>query len=1150
MARALLDYRGSLKTNGGFQPLTGESAEPEQLAIILALLRARKKYDFHAYRKNMLLRRIHRRVSLCQAADLAHYVPMLRSNPEELERLFSDLLIGVTGFFRDPPAFEVLEQRVLARLAEHADHDSPVRVWVAGCATGEEAYSVAMLLHEAFERRAQIPNLQIYATDIDESALETARAGRYPKAIAADVSAARLQRFFVDDDIGHYRVNKQLRESVVFAPQNLIGDAPFSRLDLICCRNLLIYLEQPVQRKVIALFHFSLRPGGYLLLGTSESVGQQSDLFDTISKKWRLFQRIGRPRRETLSLPQAALPVGLALSPPSADGILGTQRPDLGALAGRLLLEDYGPAAVLVNRRYEILYFFGPAVDYLELPAGRPTLYLLDMLRQGLRTRVRAACHRAARDQRLIRIDDARVNRDGNQVRVQIRVRPLYEPPAMDGLILVSFTDIERPSTDGPNGESQEDDGALTQQLERELKATREDLQSSIEELESANEELKASNEEAMSTNEELQSANEELETSKEELQSLNEELTTVNCQLEEKVQELERSNNDITNLFASTEIATVFLDTKMRIVRFTPVSAKLLNLRTADAGRPLADLAPNFKDASLMPDSQLVLERLVPIEKEIKADNETHYLRRIQPYRTHDNRIEGVVISFIDITLGWQADATIRASEQRYRMLFERSPMCLMEQDWSDVKLRLASLCNDDSADLADWAGANPAQVTACREQVRLNAINRSTLVLLGAESTEQIEIASQRCLPLTPTGAFIALLQDLLRGHSSVQEFDVHTLDGKSIPVLAHVVPAFGHNFDLARVLIAIIDISQRKVMEQRLADREQRLSAILNTVADGIVGVDASGTIGEFNAAAERLFACSAPDATGRNLSAFLRPGPAQDAASDLMQLLRTPGDQPIRARLCEGARADGTLFPAEMVGAEVDHLGLYVLLVRDISERRELERQIIETSTREQQRIGQEIHDGLGQQLTAVTMLAATLAGKLEKAGSSEATEARALAQQIDRALGDSRRITQGLAPVGVAPEALVDAIDALADQVQRASGVQCELIRTGKAPVTDPVVTAHLYRIAQEAINNAARHGKPSRIEVRLEQQDGMIQLSVSDDGEWQKSPKSRPGGLGLHIMGYRAGILGGKLKVSPQQGGGTLLQCEIPVPTN
>ena len=1193
MAAALRDYAATQLRIGAWSDAVADDPDRELITPVLAILKARTKYDFRGYRKTMLLRRVRRRMGLCQITTLSEYMDKLRTDSDEVEHLFQDMLIGVTSFFRDPTAFEVLGQRVLEDLVQRADSDRPVRVWVAGCASGEEAYSIAMLLIETFTRRQRVVNLQLFATDIDEASLEIARQGVYPKSIKADVSTERLSQFFTVENDDRYRVKKELRESVVFAPHNLIRDAPFSHLDLISCRNLLIYFTPEVQQQVIALFHFALRPDGYLLLGPSESVGPHRDLFQTVSEKWRLFRRTAALRTRAMTFPMTHAPVPVSSTEVGPQSGIGRPR-DVGLLAERILLDEYAPAAVLVSERFEILYFYGPAGDYLELPTGRPTLYLMDLLRHGLRNRVRAACHRAARDHATVDLPDARVERNGRLVRVHVRVRSVTMPKQMDGMLLISFSDVDAPSRNGEHASeeapaSTPEELALTQQLELELATTRDELQSSIEELESANEELKASNEEAMSANEELQSANEELETSKEELQSLNEEMNTVNNQLEEKVQELERSNNDISNLLASTDIATVFLDTQMRIQRFTPRTTRLLNLRSGDTGRPLAELSPNFEDDSLLADAEQVLKRLIPLEKEIKANDGAHYLRRIQPYRTHDNRIDGVAVTFVDITQRSESEAAVRASEERYRLLFERSPMCLMEQDWSAVRECLERLCaetasergdgdgdndgdsdsekdNDNANDndngngndndnptgpgdqLAAWVRAHARQATECREQVRISAINRATLSLLGLDDAKPVRASPERFFPLQPASRFQALLEPLLQGHGGVQEVEIHTHSGAPIPVLLHSVPVFGSEQSLRRVLIAVIDITDRKRIERLLAEREQRLSAILNTVVDGIIGVDRQGAISEFNAAGERLFACSADQAIGQPLTRFLKASVAPDGRDrDILRQLIEQGSESPRTRLCEGVRLDGALFPAEVVGAEIDGLGGYVLLVRDITQRRELERQIIETSTREQERIGQEIHDGLGQRLTAVTLLAKTLASKLDKAQRPEAKEALKLARQTEQTLLDSKNITQGLAPVGVSPERLVDALTALAEQTEQSTGVRCTFTGPDEPPVTDPVITAHLYRIAQEAVTNAARHGKPARIDIRLALQEQMARLSVYDDGNWDATPKNGPGGLGLHIMGYRAGILGGKLTVTPQSDGGTLMLCEVPL---
>jgi two-component system CheB/CheR fusion protein len=449
MPDALLQYVAHARRGAGLEH-SGPSKRIDELERILALLRARTKYDFRCYRKKMLLRRVQRRMSVCRVERLSDYLERLRADAEEPMRLFRDLLIGVTGFFREPEAYAVLDQRVIGPLVEQADPDVPVRVWVPGCATGEEAYSIGMLVIEAFAQRKRPCNFQIFATDIDAEALEVGRQGVYPETIVGDMTAERLQRFFSKEDADHFRVDKQLRESVVFAPQNLISDAPFSKLDLISCRNLLIYLESAVQPKVIAVFHFALNEGGYLFLGTSESVGQQTDLFETVSKKWRLFRRIGPTRRDMVEFPIAsAYPPAerLGALPPRA--VLPQK--SVAELTHRQLLADYAPAAVLVNRRCEILYFYGPTMNFLDMPTGEPTHDLIFTAREGLRTKLRAACHKALRDREPLTIGDANVKRNGGLVPVEVRLKPLPESDPPGGLLLVTF--LERsPAARGGRG--------------------------------------------------------------------------------------------------------------------------------------------------------------------------------------------------------------------------------------------------------------------------------------------------------------------------------------------------------------------------------------------------------------------------------------------------------------------------------------------------------------------------------------------------------------------------------------------------------------------------------------------------------------------------------------------------------------------------
>ena len=610
----------------------------EHLPQILVLLRTHAQRDFRGYRPSMLLRRIRRRMGLRHIDRLASYVAFLRAHPDEVQALSKDLSIGVTAFFREPDAFQVLERAVIPGLVQpsvHAGGEPPVRVWVPGCATGEEAYSIGILFLEQFELAKRPVRLQIFATDIDDRALEVARTGLYPESITVDVSAERLRRFFVEADASHYLVSKALRDVITFAPQNLMNDAPFSKLHLIACRNVLIYLEPAVQTKVLTLFHFALVEGGYLMLGPAESIGAVADRFERISTKWRVYRRIGTGDRGFVEIPILPAEAGSGRAPHREEQPRSAAA--VAELLHRALLADFAPAAVLVNPRYDILSVHGPVVDYLEFPPGELTRNLLSMARPGLRTAIRGVCEKAAQGDRAVEAK-ARVKRQNTYLSCIVVARPVDRIAKAKGLLLVTFQDRPPGRSRASEQSAQADaprrgeEATLVRQLEHELQTTRDDLQGTINELQTANEELKASHEEVMSMNEELQSTNEEMETSKEELQSLNEELSTVNSQLQDKVHELDAANNDMVNLLASTEIATVFLDADLRIKRFTPATATLLNLLATDLGRPFRDLAPRVPDASLIEDCRRVIEQLTPLETVARADDAKAYLRRVLP--------------------------------------------------------------------------------------------------------------------------------------------------------------------------------------------------------------------------------------------------------------------------------------------------------------------------------------------------------------------------------------------------------------------------------------------------------------------------------------------------------------------------------------
>lgn len=633
MPEALIEYGRRLRADEAHLARAADETS-DALDQILALVGDEAHIDLRNHRSKTLMRRIQRRMSLGRIDRMPEYMAYLREHRDEVARLAKDFLISVTQFFRDPEAFQVLEATVIPELLARKSADQPVRVWVPGCATGEEAYSIAMLFLEQLSALQKRCPLKIFASDIDQAAVAFARAGIYPPAISADVGPARLERFFTHTGERFYQVNKPLRESVIFTMQDLVSDAPFSRMDLISCRNLLIYLEPEAQGKIVALFHFVLNEGGYLLLGPSETVGRDLDLFEPVSRKWRIYRRIGSTRYDRVDFP-----IGLGAA--QRLEVARLARPQRYArvadLMQRVLLDAYAPASVLINRKGEVLYFFGATLRFLDLPPGEPTQDVLAMAREGLRTKLRAALQKASRNRVSVTISDARIKRNGGECLIRATVRPLALPRDGEELLLVSFEDVDEPSGPPQHGTRAVVEESLTRQLESELAATREELEGTIEEMQT--------------TNEEIQSANEELETSKEELQSLNEELTTANTQLQEKVGDLERANADMSNLLSSADVPTLFLDTGLRIRWFTPASTKLFSLVQTDIGRPLTDIATRVSDQNLVHDAQQVLETFTPVDREVRGAQSEWWLRRVLPYRTRSNQVEGVVIAFADVT-------------------------------------------------------------------------------------------------------------------------------------------------------------------------------------------------------------------------------------------------------------------------------------------------------------------------------------------------------------------------------------------------------------------------------------------------------------------------------------------------------------------
>lgn len=669
----------ALAGRSGQKPSLSERTLTHNLTKIFALLRTHTDHDFSLYKRSTIHRRVERRMHLHQLDSLRKYVQLLEANPHEIELLLKELLIGVTSFFRDADSFAVLADKALPSLVR-GKAGNTLRVWVAGCSTGEEAYSLAMVLAESVEQQkldGQV-HLQIFATDVNKEAVDRARQGFYGEEIEANISNERLRRYCVKEDHG-YRIHKRIRETVVFAPQNMIMDPPFTKVDLISCRNVLIYFTAELQKKLLPLFHYSLASGGLLFLGSAETIGTWSDLFVTVDAKWKIYRR-----RETPGARPDRTPPGQVLDPGVLTGPkrhnIGTprQRP-LPEVSRELLLHHFAPPAVLVNEAGDILYIHGKTGKFLEPASGEASLNLFSMAREGLRLELAGLIRKAHDQKQDVVARDVRIETNGSHGLVTVKVHPLSGLSGYRGLFLVAFEAVQasKPvpgkSTDGPRK-----NGKRVRELEQELALMGEQLSSTMEAMETSQEELKSANEELQSMNEELQSTNEELTTSKEEMQSMNEELVTVNAELQDKIEDLSQSNSDMKNLLNSTDLATVFVDNELNVKRFTPQTAKVINLIPTDVGRPLSDLATSLKYDRLSDDVLDVIENLASKEIQVETKTGQWFLMRIGPYRTLDNVIDGAVLTFTNITLMKELERSLGEKEDLVRRVLERMPVML----------------------------------------------------------------------------------------------------------------------------------------------------------------------------------------------------------------------------------------------------------------------------------------------------------------------------------------------------------------------------------------------------------------------------------------------------------------------------------------
>lgn len=711
---------------------------------ILILIRNQTGHDFSLYKKNTIIRRIERRMHVHQLKDIQDYLAFAQKNEQEISILFRELLIGVTRFFRDKEAFETLKNAILPQLLNNKPDNYAIRVWVPGCSSGEEAYSIAILLQECLLALKKNMTVQIFGTDIDEYAIAQARSGLYPINISDDVSAEYCQRYFIKKE-NQYRIKKSIRETLVFAIQNLIKDPPFTKLDLICCRNLLIYFGPELQKKILPIFHYSLKNDGILFLGSSETTGQSNHYFEILDKKWKIFKR--RPQQDiiksALHFSDNKSTLEMAENHPLSSI---SQLEELSALqlVESILKQSKVEPCAIIDNQQNIIYVHGCLGDYLEPAQGRVSNRILDMARSpALKNELAISIRKVALHKKEVHKKAIAIKHNSNETLIDLSITPLQDIGSLKDLMMVTFIKESIPTTpqtlatkNTPLAPAQGDTSSLRQELE----STRENLQSTIEELETSNEELKSSNEELQSTNEELQSTNEELETSKEELQSLNEESITVNAELRSHIDELSSINDDIKNLLDSTQIATIFLDTELKIRRYTPKMIGIINLVATDINRPIGHLASTLQNIKLADAAEQVLKTLDKIETEVHDDQNNIYRMRILPYRTTKNVIDGVVISFEEITALKHIETALREREQRYKSLFDHCPIAIVEVDISALAKYVEQHHLTDLETLNKFCSDNPSEIEKIRGLIKLLNINKYGLLLFTSEHKQAL--------------------------------------------------------------------------------------------------------------------------------------------------------------------------------------------------------------------------------------------------------------------------------------------------------------------------------------------------------------------------------------------------------------------------
>lgn len=1103
-------------------------ADRAEMETLLNMIRQVSGVDFTHYKMSTLQRRIKRRMILHRLEHLEDYVNFIRENPTELEELYREILIHVTGFFRDPDAFGALRKHVFTSLfQERKAGDGPIRIWIPGCSTGEEVYSIAIaLLEYAWDIARKNPNqavstkeVQIFATDISDAALERARNGLYSEAVVADVSQERLKRFFVRLD-GGYQINKSVREMCIFAKQDVTKDPPFSNLDLISCRNLLIYLGPVLQKRVIPTFDYALKPSGYLLLGSSESLASFSDRFTLIDKKYKIYQKKRATSRLTTYFGAADYTIRKFsdIQPHKAPPAVSNVEKE----AERVLMNRFVPASIVVNEQMEIVQFRGKTGAYLEPATGNPTFSLSKMAREGLLVDLRDGIARAKKTNGPVRKDAVRVQSNGGFREIDLEIIPIRGPNSHERFYVVVFQESRHAVSAGRHEHSKKarrpsPSLALEhERAKRELVQLREQLQALIEDHETTLEEFKSANEEILSGNEELQSTNEELETAKEELQSSNEELTTLNEELQNRNTELSMANNDLLNLLANVNLPVVMVGNDLRIRRFTPPAEKLLNFLPGDVGRRLGEIRPNVDVEDVEALCRQVIDTAAVQELEIRELSGSWYVMRIRPYKTWDLKVDGAVISFQDI------DALKRSLEQTRRYadsLIEhaREPIVVL-----DDQFRISI--------------ANPAFYRAFRldpqqvETVSLFDLNAGRWNIPGLRER----------------------LQRVLSRNERTDDLEAHV----QLPELGSTTLLFNARRVEAQEGRSLIFVSVEDITENRLQLLTIRRQSALSELAhDAVIVRDLHGRILSWNRGAEELYGFARDQALGAEIAFLLKthyPKAIEQIRTELLHSSRWEGE--LMHTAANGERkyvsSRWALLREEDGSQVVLEINNDITALRQAEEnQRSLSAFLMRAQDEERRRIARELHDSTGQKLAFAKMNLQNTSRKLP-AGSEQPAVAESI-NAIDESIQEIRTLSQVLHPPLLDEAGLVSAVRWLVDGFSSRSGIPIDF----EAPkgFHRPAAEAELalFRVVQECLTNIHRHSGATKGRIRLAEADGTILLEVSDTGKGfapeilDKSHRTPVPGVGILGMKERLHQLSGTLDIrsGPK---GTAVRASLP----